>query len=313
MGKAEKLRGDSSQVVVDEALTFIRQQVDAKKPYLAVVWFGSPHAPHVGTPDDLALYADQPEKQRHFLAEITAMDRAMGQLRAGLREMGTADNTVLWYCSDNGAIPQGSTAGLRGKKGQIYEGGLRVPCLVEWPGKEPRRIDAAASTMDIYPTVLELAGAKPAQQPVLDGESLLPLLEGKTQQRTRPIGFWDSGVGGKSTPSDRILAAVAEKQEANQEVTDRAALGFPPQPLEWKTEAPFAGHSAWVDGAWKLHRIEGKNGNVRWELYNLADDPKETRDLGAEQAERTAKMRKGLEDWLASVVGSLEGKDYSGK
>src|SRR5690606_29553005 len=124
---------------------------------------------------DLALYADQPAQQRHFLAEITAMDRAVGMLRQGLRDLKIADNTLLWYTSDNGAIPQGSTGGLRGRKAQIYEGGLRVPCLIEWPARirSPRRSSVAACSVDIYPTVLELAGAKPKHQPPLDGQSLV--------------------------------------------------------------------------------------------------------------------------------------------
>ena len=93
-GKAVKTTGEGSEVIVKRALEFIRKAKQSDKPFLAVVWFGSPHAPHVGTERDLALYADQSKKQQHFLAEITAMDRAMGQLRAGLREQGVANNTL---------------------------------------------------------------------------------------------------------------------------------------------------------------------------------------------------------------------------
>jgi len=313
-GQAEKFRGESSQVVVDEALQFIRRQAEAKRPFLAVIWFGSPHAPHVGIESDLALYADRPEKERHFLAEITAMDRAMGKLRTSLREMGAAENTLLWYCSDNGAIPLGSTGGLRGKKGQIYEGGLRVPCLMEWPDRitSPRRSDLAAGTVDIYPTLLELAGAKAAHQPPLDGESLVPLIDGRMKQRSKPLGFWDAGIGGFGTPSDKILAGIAERQKSGSPVTDPAAIGFPPAALEWKAaDGSYPGHAAWLDSDWKLHRIENKtSGAVRWELYNLADDPKETRDLAASETERTASLRRSLDAWLGSVMASLRGEDY---
>ena len=101
-GKAIKTRGEGSEVIVDAALAFIKRAAAKDEPFLAVVWFGSPHSPHIGTEADLALYPDQPKNKRNFLAEITAMDRAMGKLRQGLRKLGMADNTLLWYCSDNG-------------------------------------------------------------------------------------------------------------------------------------------------------------------------------------------------------------------
>jgi arylsulfatase A-like enzyme len=314
-GRAEKLKGESSELVVEAALDFIRRQAAAKQPFLAVVWFGSPHAPHVGTEAELALYTDEPERQRHFLAEITAMDRAMGQLRTGLRELGVADNTLLWYCSDNGAIPQGSTGGLRGRKATLYEGGLRVPCLIEWPDriKSPRRIDLPACTVDIYPTVMEVVGVKPpASQPVLDGESLVDLIDGNTTVRKRPLGFWDTGIAGVGTPSNQILAAIAKQQAAGEEPTDQAALGHPPAPLDWdQREKVFPGHSAWLDGSWKLHRIEPRRGGaVRTELYDLAADLTESKDLSGSEADQVAAMRQALETWLQSVTASLRGEDY---
>jgi arylsulfatase A-like enzyme len=313
-GRAEKMHGEGSEVVVAEALKFIRRHAQAKQPFLAVIWFGSPHAPHVGTEADLALYADEPPKLRHFLAEITAMDRAMGRLRTALRELAAAQNTLLWFCSDNGAIAEGSTGGLRGRKGTLYEGGLRVPCLIEWPAriKSPRRSNVECGTVDIYPTLLELAGAKPAQQPVLDGESLVPLFDDRMRERSRPLGFWHAGIAGFGTPSDKILAGIAERQKAGEPVTAAAALGLPPAPLEWKPDAGvFPGHAAWLDHGWKLHRIENKKtGAVRWELYHLDQDAQEANDLSQTQPQRVARMRESLEGWLTSVTDSLKGEDY---
>lgn len=311
-GKAEKFKGEGSEVIVDEALKFMRGQLNAKQPFLAVVWFGSPHAPHIGTEKDLALYADVPEKQRHFLAEITAMDRAMGRLRTGLKEMNARQNTLLWYCSDNGAIKEGSTGGLRGMKGSIYEGGLRVPCLIEWPARvtSPRRISLPAGTVDIYPTVLELAGAKVAHQPVLDGQSLVPLLSGDVAKRERPLGFYDPGIGGFGTPSDSIISKIAKAQAAGEAITDPTAIGKPPAPLEWIAQAgSFPGHAAWRDGDLKLHRIQDKKGTVCWDLYDLAKDPQETHNL-AESSKSLPAMQQALEAWLSSVAGSLRGEDY---
>lgn len=318
-GRATEMRGDSSQVVVDAALDFVRSRVGQPTPFLAVIWFGSPHRPHQGVAADRALYAEQDEPQQHFLAEITAMDRAVGKLRTRLRDWGIADNTLLWYCSDNGALPEGSNGGLRGRKGQVYEGGIRVPCLVEWPARirHPARSDVPTSTVDIYPTVLDIVGIRPTDQPVLDGESLVPLFDGTAKDRRRPLGFWHADVPGYSTPSDKILSFVAQQQQANEPIpSDHPAWGLAPAPLEWHAPSGcYAGHAAWLDGRWKLHRIEhAQHGpEVTWELYDLVSDPREERDLSNTDPARLESLQGQLENWLQSVTASLRGEDYAGR
>lgn len=312
-GKAVKVTGESSEVAVDAAIEFIRKSAGRMEPFLAVVWFGSPHAPHQGLPADLALYQNAPKNRQAFLAEITAMDRAMGKLRRALREIGVADNTLLWYNSDNGAIPQGSSGGLRGKKGDIWEGGLRVPALIEWPArvKQPRRIGIPCGTVDIYPTLLELAGAKVAKQTPLDGRSLVPLLDGRMKERGQPLGFWDYTIAGKPVKSSDLLEEIAREQASGNVRSDREAGQPMTGLLDEKYPADkFPGHSAWLDGDWKLHRIEAKKGTVTWELYNLGTDPKETTDLLMTESQRVSRMRSELNAWLTSVVGSLNGADY---
>lgn len=311
-GKAEKTTGEGSLVTVEVALDFIRRTASAGEPFLAVVWFGSPHNPHLGMPPDLALYRDQPAAQRNFLAEITAMDRAMGRLRTGLRELGVADNTVLWYCSDNGAIPQGSTGGLRGRKAQIYEGGLRVPALIEWPRviDQPRASAVPCGTVDIFPTLLELAEvAAPAGRP-LDGVSLVRLLENDMAVRPKPMGFWDYRISGRGVKSSELLETLAAEQAGG--TVRPAAQVEPIPPVQLRQDYPrdrFPGHAAWLDGAWKLHRIEPDQGPVRWELYDLSTDPQEARDLLSAEAERARRLQGELEAWLRSVVDSLNGRD----
>ena len=134
-GTAVQTKGESSIVTVDASLDWIRENADGEKPFLAVVWFGSPHGPHQAVKQDRDPYADQPNNVQHFLGEITGMDRAFGKLRDGLSDLGIRENTILWYCSDNGALPRvGSTGGLRGYKGKVYEGGLLV--LRFWNGRQ---------------------------------------------------------------------------------------------------------------------------------------------------------------------------------
>ena len=317
-GRAAPFKGDSSDVTVEETLKFIRRCAEKKQRFLAVVWFGSPHDPHKALEADKAPYADLPERQQNFYGEISAMDRAFGRLRAALREQEVSENTLLWYCSDNGALPKvGSNGGRRGFKGQIYEGGLAVPALLEWPAvfPGPKVIKAPCVTSDIYPTVLGIAGVKVKNQPPLDGIDLMPLLTGQKQQRMHPIGFWESGNKGISTPSkqwmDELLAAQARGEEPNDPERIRPDAG---QVREQMSLTEFPGHSAWLDWPWKLHRIENKKSHdVVWELYNLATDPDENNVLLAEQPEKVAEMQENLENWLESVARSLNGEDYPGK
>jgi len=309
-GTAVQTHGESSMVTVDAALEFIEKHAKAERPFLAVVWFGSPHGPHRAAERDRALYADQPEKQRDWLGEITGMDRAFGKLRQQLRTLGIHENTILWYTSDNGGLRTESSGG-RGKKGQIYEGGLRVPSLFEWPARFPghRTTAVPAVTSDIYPTLLDLLDVTVPNQPPLDGISLAPLLEGKMKKRPKPIGFWSHTIGGRSTPSAKLMAELLAAQKAGKEI-DPHTFGKD----AWKVTKQYPldsypGHAAWLDWPWKLHRIENKN-QVRLELYNLAEDPGEEKNLADAQPGRVSGMRAALEAWQKSVVRSLNGEDY---
>ena len=216
-GAPERYEGESSELVIAETIRFISKAKQNKKPFFAVVWFGSPHEPYSGLEKDLALYDDLLEEYgerttrltsmetgqsvtrpldevlRERYAEITAMDRAMGQLREYLEDEGLRQNTVLWYCGDNG-VPGGVsvTTPFRGAKGLVYEGGIRVPGLIEWPAgiPEPRVTTVNAVTTDMLPTLCDLVGLPVPTRP-LDGESLKPLIEGKMTARARPICVWN--------------------------------------------------------------------------------------------------------------------------
>jgi len=313
-GKAVAMQGESSMVTVDAALEFIRRCASEKKRFLAVVWFGSPHGPHKALDEDCRRYADQPRSRQHFYGEITAMDRAFGKLRDELDALGVRPNTLLWYCSDNGALSVGSSGGRRGRKCSIYEGGLLVPAILEWPRRisKPRVTKMPCNTCDIYPTLLEIAGVTVAGQPPLDGVSLVSLIDGERTERSAAMGFWDYPVSGISTPSQQWMSELLAAQRAGGEPKDRSKLRLDAGKIKNRyRESELPGHAARLEGDWKLHRISGKGGaKVKFELYNLADDPQEKHDLANQHKDRAAAMKRDLEAWQKSVVRSLNGEDY---
>ncbi len=198
-GKFEEFKGDSSEIIVAEALKFLAANRDGAKPTFTVIWYGSPHAPMIAAPEDKTAFGALDASSQDHYGELVAMDRSIGALRAGLRKLGMADNTLLWFCSDNGGLPahKPSTVGeLRGFKGSLYEGGLRVPGIIEWPAriKAPRVTRYVAGTVDIFPTIAEVLRlpATVFLQPV-DGTSLLPLFASEPKERATPLGFRHTG------------------------------------------------------------------------------------------------------------------------
>jgi arylsulfatase A-like enzyme len=313
-GRATQMTGESSMVTAEAAIEFIQAQAKSSQPFLALVWFGSPHLPHQAVERDRILYEDQEEELQHFYGEISGLDRAFGHLRTALRDFGISDSTILWYCSDNGGLPNVGSTGGRGHKGQIYEGGLRVPALLEWPARldEQRTTNVPAVTSDVYPTLLEVAGVAMEHQPPLDGISLVPLIDGTMEDRPQPIGFWHYPGGGIATPSAVWMAELLEAQQADPAaVPDSFRLRLDAGDLSRQyPEGVFLGHAAWLDWPWKLHRIEDNEGSVNFELYNLESDPAEANDASELQRDRVTSMTGDLEAWQTSVISSLNGRDY---
>ncbi|MGE9268517.1 MAG: sulfatase-like hydrolase/transferase [Verrucomicrobiales bacterium] len=313
-GKAVQLEGESSVLIVEKALAWMKQHQDSGTPLFSVIWFGSPHLPHIADPQDAAHYAHLDKKQQNFLGEITGMDRAYGKLTAGLAELGLRDNTLIWYTSDNGALPIGNAKPYRGKKGSIYEGGLRVPAFIEWPAKirKPRSLGFPAFSSDIFPTLLDLVGHQVEKPVPLDGTSLKKHLLSSDAPAASPrgLGFWDTPHPGIKTPSAAWMAELLATQSQGRDL--------PPHPSSLKAEqvphpphaaTDFKGHAAWIKGDYKLHRIEKKN-KVRWELYHLGKDPAESKNLAQSEPELVRELRTELETWLGSVIDSLNGADY---
>jgi len=215
----ENTRGDDSRVIMDRALPFIRGAVERQQPFLAVIWFHTPHSPVVGGPKYRQMYADQPEPAQHYYACITAMDEQVGRLREELKRLGVDGNTMLWFCSDNGPARQGSprhvgsNGGLSGYKLSIREGGIRVPGLLVWPEeiKRPRTVAAPCVTSDYFPSILDALGIQLPTDRIYDGISLLPLIRGQRESRDAPIGFLNKGGNEAVWMEDRYKLIATSK------------------------------------------------------------------------------------------------------
>ncbi|MEM9368575.1 MAG: sulfatase-like hydrolase/transferase [Planctomycetota bacterium] len=307
-GTIEQRDGRGSVIAMDDALTFLQKHKDGPSPIFTVIWFPSPHDPHQEVPDGETQY--EGKKQAGYYREITLLDEQIGRLRRGLREMEIADDTILWYCSDNGGLNE-STSGGRKKKGSIYEGGLRIPGILEWPARQLQgRTAVPTCTFDIYPTLLAMAGLPVLAPHPLDGLDISPIIAGEVQERGKPMGFWHLFQPGQSTLSDRIQKAIMEKQLAGAPLPhDEPRIRKDVEHFPQFPEDSANGHAAWTAWPWKLHRING----TRYELFNLSLDPMETTDLSSDpdQQERVHQMQKELHDWMRSVIRSLNGNDYA--
>ena len=190
------LEGDDSRVIMDRVLPFVRNATHRQQPFFAVIWFHAPHLPVVAGPKHAERYAQYDTYAKNYYGCVTALDEQAGRLRRSLQELGIADNTLVWFGSDNGpegkaGSAPGSAGPFRGRKRSLYEGGIRVPGIVEWPGqiKAGSVTDVPAVTSDYLPTILDMLGIAPVDDRPLDGTSLLPLLQGRMQTRPTPIGF----------------------------------------------------------------------------------------------------------------------------
>jgi arylsulfatase A-like enzyme len=339
-GTPQQFQGEGSQIVIDEAIKYIQTAQQQEKPFFVVVWFGSPHEPYSGLPEDLALYDDLPaayaerkvrltsnetgravtrplrEVLRERYAEITAMDRAIGSLRRFLKKQDLRENTLLWYCGDNG-IPGSAdrvVTPFRGQKGTMYEGGIRVPGVMEWPARIPRPCVTQVNsvTTDTLPTLCELAGLPLPPRP-LDGISLVPVINGTLQTRPNPIFFW-SFNSGKALGKDAKPYIDPQRQDGTTPLVKmmggKYTRSFSNFHYPVMSEEDFGGPRSMLDNRYKLVVAAQSANTSTVELFDLIKDPAETHNLVTSHPELAKKMQKQLHDWQHSVLNSLTGADY---
>lgn len=336
-GPPEKLPGESSEICIREAINFIEKSREAGKPFFTVVWFGSPHEPYSGLEKDLALYDDLPaeyakkkfkltsnetgqavqrpldEVLRERYAEITAMDRAIGQLRDWLKEEDLRENTLVWYCGDNGTPGDGIvTSPYRGQKGNVYEGGVRVPGIIEWPVRitTPRASAMNSVTTDTLPTLCDLVGVEVPSRP-LDGISFVPVIDGTMTERPEPICFWSFGSRSRGEPwiEPKLQEGTTPLAKA---MGGRFTRNFTNNHHPEIAEEDYSGGRAILDNRYKLV-VHGPAGDAaKVELFDLENDRAETTNVANANPEIVKHLSTHLRDWQKSVLTSLTGADYQG-
>lgn len=187
-----RINGDDSEFIADLTNDFINRQASTKQPFFVYVAFHAVHKPTIAVGDYKKHYIklNYNISEANYYGTITAMDAAVGKIRQKLHNLGISNNTLIWFTSDNGPVQGlGSTNGLLGHKGTLYEGGIRVPGIIEWPAviKKNRWESYPVVTTDFLPTVADITKIKLQSNNTLDGESILPLLEKSLKKRRSPI------------------------------------------------------------------------------------------------------------------------------
>ena len=258
-----------------EAANFIEKH--KAEPWFVYLPFNAVHVPLEATSNYLARFPDIKDPMRRTFAAMTsAMDDAVGTVLAKLRETHLEENTLIFFISDNGGPAKGTTSNngpLRGFKGQLWEGGIRVPFMVQWKGKIPagKVDDRPVISLDILPTALAAIGKEAKPDWKLDGVNLLPYLTGDKLGQIHDAIFWRYG----------------------QQLAVRSG--------DWKLVKAPEGEVLHLAG-------QGKASPAGGQLYNLAKDIGEKTDLAAQNPEKVKELSAGWDKWdTANVEPSWPG------
>ncbi|MFP6624362.1 MAG: sulfatase-like hydrolase/transferase [Myxococcota bacterium] len=260
-----------------EAIRFIRAR-DPKRPFLLYVPFTAPHSPMQAPEEAINRYAHLPAKgyRRTYAAMVDEMDRAIAAILETLDREGLAENTLVLFFSDNGGFRGfgGRNTPLRGEKGQTFEGGIRVPAVLRWPGQLPagKSVDAQTSVMDVFPTLAAAASISLDENAIMDGHDMWPVFHAGEAPDKPPALFFASEI-----PIPGLI------------------------------------HLAVIDLPWKLvqivHEVQTEI-RIRNFLFRILEDPNEKEDLAAAHPEIVEKLAGRIHRWrsqhpMAGTRGTL--------
>jgi arylsulfatase A-like enzyme len=251
-----------------EALAFIDRHV--KDPWFLYLAFNAVHAPLQATPKYFERYKDIPDQRRRtYAAMMSAMDDAIGAVLGKLRDLRLDENTLIFFVNDNGGPPvnASSNGSLRGYKAQTWEGGIRVPLLMQWKGQLPagKVYDHPVIQLDVLPTAMAAAGVEAKREWKVDGINLLPYVKGQKKEPPHPALYW------------RFGAQMAIR------------MG------DWKlVKAP--------DGnAGELRRRRGDADTTGAQLFNLASDMGEKNNLAGQKPDKVKTLEAAWKKWNAEL------------
>jgi arylsulfatase A-like enzyme len=263
--------------LTDEAIRFVSR--NRSRPFFLHLAFYAVHTPLQPKQEIVSKYLEKEASYGQNNAQMAAMienaDENIGRFLDVLDRRGLSRNTIVLFTSDNGGVRRiTSMTPLRAGKGSYYEGGIRVPLVIRWPGKAPRGslCQTPVSGIDFYPTFLEMSGIAPLPGQILDGKSLVPLLTQSGTIEERPL-FWHFPVyleGGNVESRDPVF---------------RTRPG-----------------SAVRLGDWKLHEYF-EDGEL--ELYNLKEDTGESNDLSFQYPEKAGELHNRLVEWRSDLKAPI--------
>jgi arylsulfatase A-like enzyme len=252
-----------------EAINILKQFKE--DPFFLYFPFYSIHTPLQGRKDLKKKYLNNSKVHADYAAMVECLDENVGRLMGAIDELGLGDNTLVLFSSDNGGIRKLSKQDpWRAGKGSYYEGGIRVPLTIRWPGvvKPGSTCSVPVSGLDFYPTFLEAIGAKPSEGKELDGHSLVPLLSGKGEFPKGRGLYWHFPV---------YLQNYAGEEDQSRDAKFRTRPGTVLRKGKWKL------HEYFEDGALLL--------------YDLKKDPGETHNLATEKPKKLKALKADLYAW----------------
>ncbi|MCP4978060.1 MAG: sulfatase-like hydrolase/transferase [Maribacter sp.] len=187
------MAGDNSRIIMDRFIPFIENAKNENKPFFSTLWLHTPHLPVVSDSVHRNQYANMDLQKQIYYGTLTAMDEQIGRLWSKLEAMDIQENTVIFFCSDNGPEngTPGSAGAFRERKRSLYEGGVRVPAFMVWKNhlEAGLRLDFPSVTSDYLPTLLDILNIPYRDNRPIDGQSLWSVLQGEEELREQAIGF----------------------------------------------------------------------------------------------------------------------------
>lgn len=188
----EKQEGYACQLLADETMHWLEKEHQEGSPFFLYLAFHEPHAVVASPPELVEKYASFPEKDAKYLANIEHLDMAVGRVINALKEKGLYENAIILFTSDNGSYRLASNGGLKAVKSYVYEGGIRVPGILRWPGitEGKRTLEEPLGFVDVFPTLAEGLNLNELESAARwDGTSFFPLLKGEPFSREKPL-YW---------------------------------------------------------------------------------------------------------------------------